>query len=159
MRINRREFFLSSAGLMVQMQGFKPNLIVRSDGPIDLETPLSTLDKAWLTSIEDHYVRCHLPTPKIDDAAAKAWTLTVDGEVNTPLKLSLDDLKRNREISQPVTLECSGNGRVYANPNVPGLQWEKGAVSNAKWSGVSLRDVYESRRQTDGQAHHHERSR
>ena len=49
--MNRREFFLSSAGLMVQMQGFKPNLIVRSDGPIDLETPLSTLDKAWLLSL------------------------------------------------------------------------------------------------------------
>ena len=139
--MTRREFFLSSAGLWVQMQGFKPNLSYVPDGPIDLETPLSTLDKTWLTSIEDHYVRCHLPTPKIDDAAAKAWTLTVDGEVNTPLKLTLDDLKRNREINQTVTLECSGNGRVYANPNVPGLQWEKGAVSNAKWTGVSLRDV------------------
>jgi DMSO/TMAO reductase YedYZ molybdopterin-dependent catalytic subunit len=139
--MNRRDFFLSSTGLMVQMQGFKPNLIVRSDGPVDLETPLSTLDKAWLTPIENHYVRCHLPTPKIDDAAAKAWTLAIDGEVNTPLKLTLDDLKRNREITHTVTLECSGNGRVYANPNVPGLQWEKGAVSNAKWTGVSLREV------------------
>src|SRR5215510_11664632 len=141
MRMNRREFFLSSAGLMVQMQGFKPNLIVRSDGPIDLESPLSSLDKTWLTAIEDHYVRCHLPTPKIDDGLAKSWTLTIDGEVNTPLKLTMDDLRRNREISQAVTLECSGNGRVYANPTVPGLQWEKGAVSNAKWTGVSLRDV------------------
>ena len=72
------------------MQGFKPGLIVRSDGPIDLETPLSTLDKAWLTAIDDHFVRCHLPTPKIDDAIARAWTLTIDGEVNQPLKLSMD---------------------------------------------------------------------
>src|SRR4026208_2483233 len=100
MKFDRRQFMLSGAGFMLQMQGFKPNLIVRSDGPIDLETPLSTLDKAWLTPIENHYVRCHLPTPKIDDATASSWTLTVDGEVNTPLKLTLDDLKRNREVSQ-----------------------------------------------------------
>ncbi len=123
------------------MPGFKPGLIVRSDGPIDLETPVATLDKAWLTAIEDHYVRCHLPTPKIDDATAKAWTLTIDGEVNQPLKLTMDDLRKYREVSQTVTLECSGNGRVYANPNVPGLQWEKGAVGTAKWTGVSLREV------------------
>jgi DMSO/TMAO reductase YedYZ molybdopterin-dependent catalytic subunit len=141
MKIDRRRFLLSSAGFMVQMQGFKPGLIVRSEGPVDLETPLSTLDKAWLTPIESHYVRCHLPTPKIDDAIVKGWTLTIDGEVNQPLKLTLDDLRRYREVSQVVTLECSGNGRVFANPTVGGLQWEKGAVSTAKWTGVSLRDV------------------
>src|SRR5215467_14552953 len=124
MEIDRRKFLLSSAGLMVQMPGFKPGMIVRSEGPVDLETPLSTLDKAWLTPIENHYVRCHLPTPKVDDAAVQVWTLTIDGEVNQPLKLSLDDLRRNREVSQFVTLECSGNGRVYANPPVGGLQWE-----------------------------------
>src|SRR5439155_23086436 len=131
MKIDRRRFFLSSAGFMIQMQGFKPGLIVRSDGPLDLETPVSTLDKSWLTAIENHYVRCHLPTPKVDDAVAKAWTLTIDGEVNQPLKLSIDDLKKYREVSQTVTLECSGNGRVFATPNVGGVQWEKGAVSTA----------------------------
>src|SRR5690242_10447959 len=113
MQIDRRGFLLSSAAFMLQMQGFKPGLIVRSDGPIDLETPLATLDRSWLTPIENHYVRCHLPTPKIDDAAAKSWTLTVDGEVNQPLKLTIDDLRQFREVSQTVTLECSGNGRVY----------------------------------------------
>jgi DMSO/TMAO reductase YedYZ molybdopterin-dependent catalytic subunit len=141
MQIDRRKFLLSGAGFMLQMQGFKPGMIVRSDGPVDLETPLSQLDKAWLTPIESHYVRCHLPTPKVDDATAKAWTLTIDGEVNQPLKLRLEDLQKYREVSQVVTLECSGNGRVYANPPVPGLQWEKGAVSTAKWTGVSLREV------------------
>jgi DMSO/TMAO reductase YedYZ molybdopterin-dependent catalytic subunit len=141
MKIDRRKFLASTAGLMVQMQGFKPGMIVRSDGPMDLEAPVAMLDKSWLTPIDSHYVRCHLPTPKIDDATAKAWTLTVDGEINQPLKLTLDDLKKYPEISQVVTLECSGNGRVFANPTVPGVQWEKGAVSTAKWTGVSLRDV------------------
>ena len=141
MQINRRAFLLSSAGFMFQMPGFKPGFIVRSEGPVDLETPLPRLDKAWLTAIDDHFVRCHLPTPNVDDAAVKAWSLTVDGEVNQELKLSMADLRQHREVSHTVTLECSGNGRVFSNPTVPGLQWEKGAVSNAKWTGVSLRDV------------------
>jgi DMSO/TMAO reductase YedYZ molybdopterin-dependent catalytic subunit len=141
MQIDRRGFLLSSAGLLFQMQGFKPGLIVRSEGPVDLETPISVLDKSWLTAIQDHYVRCHLPTPQVDDSIAREWTLTIDGEVNQPLKLSMSDLRGLREVSQTVTLECAGNGRVFANPNVPGLQWEKGAVSTAKWTGVSLRDV------------------
>src|SRR2546430_9113952 len=114
MRIDRRRFLLSGAGFMFQMQGVKPGMIVRSEGPVDLETPLSRLDKTWLTAIDDHFVRCHPPTPKIDDALAKSWTLTIDGEVNQPLKLSLDDLRKYREISQVVTLEWSGNGRDLA---------------------------------------------
>ncbi len=126
---------------MFQASGFKPGLIVRSDGPVDLETPLPLLDKAWLTSIDDHYVRCHLPAPGIDDEAVKSWTLTIEGAVRQPLKLSMDDIRKYREVSHTVTLECSGNGRVYANPGVPGLQWEKGAVGNAKWTGIPLRDV------------------
>src|SRR5438876_6625623 len=141
MEMDRRAFLLSSAAAMFQMQGFKPGLIVRSEGPVDLETPLSKLDKSWITAIENHYVRCHLPTPKIDDSMVKTWALTIEGEVSQALKLTMDDLRRYREVSQTVTLECSGNGRVYASPAVPGLQWEKGAVSTAKWTGVSLRDL------------------
>src|SRR5262245_55718496 len=141
MKIDRRGFLFAGAGFMFQMQGFKPGFIVRSDGPVDLETPMTALDKSWLTAIENHYVRCHLPTPNIDDQIARSWTLTIDGEVNQPLKLTMDDLRKFRQVSQTVTLECSGNGRVYANPPVPGLQWEKGAVSTAKWTGVSLREV------------------
>jgi len=139
--MNRRSFLLSGAGFLFQMPGFKPGLIVRSQGPLDLETPVSTLDKSWLTAIGDHYVRCHLPTPKIDDETAKSWTLTVDGEVNQPLQLTMNNIRQFREVSLTITLECSGNGRVFANPPVAGVQWEKGAVSTAKWTGVSLREV------------------
>ena len=53
----------------------------------------------------------------------------------------MKDIHGFRETSQTVTLECSGNGRVYSDPPVPGLQWEKGAVGTARWTGVSLRDV------------------
>src|SRR5712692_10932037 len=41
------------------------------------------------------------------------------------------------------TLECAGNGRAFAVPHVPGVQWEKGAVGTARFSGPRLRDVLE----------------
>jgi DMSO/TMAO reductase YedYZ molybdopterin-dependent catalytic subunit len=38
-------------------------------------------------------------------------------------------------------MQCSGNGRAFHRPRAPGVQWERGAVGNAKWTGVRLRDV------------------
>lgn len=129
---------LASAGFAAQIGGIKENLILRSDSPADFETPVHLLDKAWITPIENHYVRTHLPTPKVD---LNTWNLTIEGEVNRPLKLSMNDIRGFKETQQTVTLECSGNGRVYSDPPVPGLQWEKGAVGTARWTGIPLRDV------------------
>jgi DMSO/TMAO reductase YedYZ molybdopterin-dependent catalytic subunit len=38
-------------------------------------------------------------------------------------------------------LECAGNGRAFFDPPVAGVQWEKGAVGTARWTGVRLRDL------------------
>src|SRR5208282_3369722 len=35
----------------------------------------------------------------------------------------------------------SGNSRGLFRPRVPGGQWENGAMGNARWTGVRLRDV------------------
>jgi sulfite oxidase len=138
MPISRREFMLSSAGLVFQTSAAKDKLIVRSESPTDFETPLELLDKAWITANDLHYVRTHLPTPKTD---LNSWSLVIEGEANQPLKLTMKDIRGFRETYQTVTLECSGNGRVYSDPPVQGLQWEKGAVGTARWTGISLRDV------------------
>src|SRR5204863_465859 len=37
--------------------------------------------------------------------------------------------------------QCSGNSRGLAQPAVPGAQWANGAMGNAKWMGVRLKDV------------------
>jgi DMSO/TMAO reductase YedYZ molybdopterin-dependent catalytic subunit len=116
----------------------KQDLIVRSESPTDFETPLQLLDKAWLTPNEHHYVRSHLRTPNVN---LNNWSLAIEGEVNQSLKLTMNDIHTFREVNQTVTLECSGNGRVYSDPPVPGIQWEKGAVGTARWTGVSLREV------------------
>jgi sulfite oxidase len=138
MPINRREFLFSSAGLIFQGSVAKDNLIVRSESPADFETPIHLLDRAWITSNDLHYVRCHLQTPKID---LNSWNLVIEGEVNQSQTLTMNQIRQLSETSRIVTLECSGNGRVYSDPPVPGLQWEKGAVGTARWTGISLRDV------------------
>ena len=38
-------------------------------------------------------------------------------------------------------MECAGNGRSFLHPKVKGVQWDLGAVGNAEWSGVLLRDL------------------
>ena len=119
MPINRREFLLSSAGFVLQIGVAKDHLIVRSESPTDFETPIHLLDKAWITSNDLHYVRSHLHTPKTD---LNSWNLVIEGEVNQSLKLTMNDIRRFMEADRIVTLECSGNGRVYSDPPVPGLQ-------------------------------------
>ena len=39
------------------------------------------------------------------------------------------------------TLECAGNGRAFFDPPVAGVQWTKGAVGTARWTGVRMADV------------------
>ena len=115
----------------------KEKLILRSPRPLNLETPLRELT-ADVTPTELFFVRNNYDGPVIDPAA---YVLTVDGEVENPLSLRLDDLKRLESVTQTVTLECAGNGRSFHKPPASGLQWEHGAVGTAVWRGVRLADV------------------
>lgn len=121
-----------------EIKGKVANLIVRSKKPLDLETPVSMLT-SWLTPTDMFYVRSHFYTPPA--SSPDQWQLAVDGEVAQPLTLSLNDLKQMPKVTVTVTLECAGNGRAFFEPAVAGIQWEKGAVGNAQWTGVRLADV------------------
>ncbi len=127
--------------LFAQAPGMAPirkdRLLVRSARPEDLETPVALFD-SWITPNELFYVRSHLYTPSV---GLDTWHLAVDGEVERPLRLGLDDLRKLPRVSLAVTLECAGNGRAFFDPPVAGVQWERGAVGNARWSGVRLADV------------------
>jgi hypothetical protein len=37
--------------------------------------------------------------------------------------------------------QCSGNSRGYFQPRITGGQWSHGAMGNARWTGVRLKDV------------------
>ncbi len=118
----------------------KERLIVRSIRPEDLETPVHLLN-TWLTPNDLFYVRHHLYAARVEEQAAREWTVRVDGEVEKPLNLTIDELKQLPRATVTVTLECAGNGRAFFDPPVAGIQWEKGAVGTARWTGARLSDV------------------
>lgn len=120
------------------LAGKDPRLMALSARPPDYETPVALLD-SLLTPVDAFYVRCHMPVPTALDEAA--WTLGIEGEVATPLSLRVAELKQMPSTSVTVTLECAGNGRAFFDPPVAGIQWKKGAVGTAKWTGVRVADL------------------
>ena len=74
-------------------------------------------------------------------ADLQAWSLRVEGEVATPTSLTLAELPALPAVTTTVTLECAGNGRAFFAPPVAGIQWKKGAVGTARWTGARLADV------------------
>ena len=129
---------LSAQGLKPTIAPGKEKLLVRSLRPPDYESPVALLD-SFLTPVEHFFVRSHMPVPAGLDGAT--WTLSVDGEVNTPLSLTLDEVRKLPSATITATLECAGNGRVFFDPPVAGIQWGKGAVGTARWTGVRVGEV------------------
>jgi sulfite oxidase len=107
---------------------------------VDAETPLDLLT-SYLTPNDLFFVRHHWQPPA--PLGPKTWRLAVDGEVAKPLSLSLAELKRLPATSVTCVLQCAGNGRSLQAPRVPGIQWGQGAVGNARWTGVRLKDLLE----------------
>ncbi len=120
----------------------KDGLTLLNDRPINAETPAHLLDDA-VTPASRLFVRNNGAVPfHALDMDASSWTLTVDGEVDTPLELSLDDLRNDFEVvTRNLVLECGGNGRAFFQPGASGNQWTTGAVGCPEWTGVRLRDV------------------
>ena len=150
MRSNRRELFaaLLSAAVAtklarsaddppVTIAGKRP-MILHNDRPEDLETPVRYFD-SWITPIDAFFVRQHLPRPA--PIATDAYRLTVNGMVGKPLELTLADLRKLPQYTVPATIECTGNGRAFYSPKLPGIQWTRGAIGNAEWRGPRVSDV------------------
>ncbi len=116
----------------------KERLIIRSLRFYDLETPVNLLD-SWITPVNLFFVRNHMSEPTAFDS--ESYRLKITGEVEHPLELSLADLSKMEPATVTNTLECAGNGRAFYEPRVPGVQWQRGAVGNARWTGPRLKDV------------------
>jgi DMSO/TMAO reductase YedYZ molybdopterin-dependent catalytic subunit len=108
--------------------------IVRSESPLNLEMSFSSLD-SFLTPTRSFYVRTHFPIPAID---RNGWWLNVEGEVEKPFGINVEELMTVESVTVPVTLECAGNNRNFLEPKVTGVQWRLGAVGTAEWTGVPL---------------------
>lgn len=94
-----------------------------------------------ITPREEHYIRNHYPTPAID---AAEWTVSLTGLVDDEIDLSMDEIKHSyRTESVAHTMQCSGNGRAYFDPQVDGHQWSFGAVGTTVWTGTPVRPILE----------------
>jgi DMSO/TMAO reductase YedYZ molybdopterin-dependent catalytic subunit len=72
----------------------------------------------------------------------KQWKLQVEGNVNKSLALSFADLAgKFKPVSIAAVNQCSGNSRSRLQLRVPGAQWGNGAMGNALWTGVGLREI------------------
>jgi hypothetical protein len=68
--------------------------------------------------------------------------LSVAGHVNNEVSFGIDELKKDFEpVSVVAVNQCSGNSRGLFAPRVTGGQWGHGAMGNAKWTGVRLKDL------------------
>jgi sulfite oxidase len=140
-RVSRRLFLsMALSGLAwSQTRLDRSEMIVRAVQPEDLEMPTSAFGD-FITPVDHFFVRTHVEVPEVDLAT---WRLKIEGNVATPLTLSMDELKKMPSVELPAVLECAGNGRSFFEPPVAGLQWANGAVGNGAWRGVRLRDVLE----------------
>ena len=115
-------------------------LIRKTFRPPNFETPIQYF-RTPITQNRAFFVRYHLAA--IPEVAAKDWTLTVGGEsAERELKLTLAQMKKEFKPAQVTAVcQCSGNRRGLFEPHVPGVEWGVGAMGNAVWRGVRLKDV------------------
>ena len=118
----------------------KVPLLLLTDRPVQLETPRHYY-RTVFTPNEAFYVRWHLEgIPNAVDL--NNWRLQVEGNVNKPLALNLPYLMQKfKPVSLAAVNQCSGNSRSRLQPRVPGGQWGNGAMGNAMWTGVLLREL------------------
>jgi len=119
----------------------KRPLLELSPRPPLLETPFEIFDRGIFTPNDAFFVRWHLAgIPTTVDA--QSFRIKVHGAVDTPLALSLDDLRTKFEpVEVAAVNQCSGNSRALFSPPIPGGQWYNGAMGNARWKGARLADV------------------
>jgi sulfite oxidase len=130
------------------------DMIVHDAEPYNAEAPPQALAGSLLTPVETFYARNHGPIPQIDP---DVWRLELDGLVDCPMTLSLAALRTGFEHREVVaTLQCAGNRRtgLMAVRDIPDqTPWGSGAISTARWTGVSLADVLAEAGPRTGAAH------
>lgn len=118
---------------------------VRREHPFNAETPAKLLRESQITPTKAFYVRSHGDIPRV---TPDSYRLTVSGLVERPLELSLEDVKSQfprKELT--ATLYCAGNRRaelMEISPMPGKVPWDVGAVGNARWTGVLLKDVLQA---------------
>lgn len=112
------------------------------ESPYNAVPPLDELCRSHITLVSSFYVRNHGPVPAVD---AASYRLLVDGLVQRPLCLSLDELREGFEpVDLCATLQCAGNRRAELadfRPIQRKTPWGPQAIGTATWTGIRLRDL------------------
>jgi DMSO/TMAO reductase YedYZ molybdopterin-dependent catalytic subunit len=118
----------------------KAGMILQRIRPPLLETPIVVFDRGVFTPNDQFYVRWHWAViPNSVDV--NSFRPSVRGHVDHALSLSIQDILRLPRVEMAAVNQCSGNSRGLFWPRVPGAQWANGAMGNARWTGVRLKDV------------------
>jgi len=118
-----------------------PIFKVNTKEPFNAETPPVLLPQHFLTPNNIFFVRNHLPVP---DVVEESYRLEVIVPGKKTLVLSLEDLRSKfPQHTVTATVQCAGNRReeLARVKEVRGLSWSGGAIGNATWTGVRLRDL------------------
>ncbi|HSH79336.1 MAG TPA: sulfite oxidase [Herpetosiphonaceae bacterium] len=124
--VSEREVFTPGTG--------RPSREIITEEPYNAEAPLHALQLAQ-TPARHFFVRSHFDVPV---RPHQDWRIRVDGVVDRPFELSIDELRALPARALGMTLECAGNDRLGFAPLPPGEPWGLGGVSTGRWRGVAL---------------------
>lgn len=115
-------------------------LLLRSRPPL-LETPFDVFDEGVFTPNDRFFVRWHLAgIPTTIDA--RTFRVKVRGAVAHELDLGIADIMNGFDrVELAAVNQCAGNSRGFFKPRVAGGEWGNGAMGNARWTGVRLKDI------------------
>jgi sulfite dehydrogenase len=118
----------------------KMPLIKKTYRPPNFETPIEYF-RMPITPNNAFFVRYHLAG--IPEVNAADWSLAVGGDsAGRELAFTLDQLKKEFKPAEITAVcQCSGNRRGLFEPHVAGVEWGVGAMGNAVWRGVRLKDI------------------
>jgi DMSO/TMAO reductase YedYZ molybdopterin-dependent catalytic subunit len=119
----------------------KGAMVLQRTRPPLLETPFEVFDQGVFTPNDRFFVRWHLANIP-SEVDPTTFRLDIHGHVGQPIRLTLDELVRDfKPFEIAAVNQCSGNSRGFFSPRVPGGEWGHGAMGNALWTGVRLKDV------------------
>ena len=120
----------------------KRPLIVLTTRPPQLETPFEVFNQGIVTPNDAFFVRYHNSgVPRSVDG--DKHVIKIGGNAAAkPYELTMAQLRTQfKPVETLAVNQCSGNSRAFFNPRVTGGQLGNGAMGNARWVGVPLKDV------------------
>jgi sulfite oxidase len=146
--LDTRGWGLETSDASSVVRGKDARLIVHSQRPVELETPIELLRQHDITPARLIFVRNNQALDKslsTDPVNDPQWSVELDGLIEFPRSITVAELSEMDQVEQTLVLQCSGNGRAYFSESAAasGSQWLNGAMANVKFKGVPLKAVIE----------------